>query len=174
MLFRSSGSIAYDSVGRPASWTMANGVEANQGYDGVGRIASLGYSGDEDIASFSFRYDGAGNMVLKNRSSYSYDSRNRLSLADEIGRYAADAREMGKAATYASLDTTGERAMSHIALDADIHFDQGAASVGIDLGASYEVATITATPLSATHRVAERNVAVYVSTYGSDYAEVDD
>jgi len=169
-----SGSIAYDAVGRPASWTMANGVEANQGYDGVGRIASLGYSGDDDIASFSFRYDGAGNMVGKNRSSYSYDSRNRLSLADEIGRYAADAREMGKAATYASLDATGARAMSHVSLDAKIRLDQGAASVGIDLGASYEVATITATPLSSTHRVTERNVAVYVSTYGSDYAEVDD
>jgi len=113
-------------------------------------------------------------MVLKNRSSYSYDSRNRLSLADEIGRYAADAREMGKAATYASHDTTGERAMSHVALDAEIRMDQGAASVGVDLGASYEVATITATPLSSTHRVEERNVAVYVSTYSSDYAEVDD
>jgi len=169
-----SGSIAYDSVGRPASWTMANGVEANQGYDGVGRIASLGYSGDDDIASFSFRYDGAGNMVGKNRSSYSYDSRNRLSLADEIGRYAADAREMGKAATYASLDATGERAMSHVSLDAEIRLDQGAASVGIDLGASYEVATITATPLSLTHRVTERNLVVLVSTYGSDYSEVDD
>lgn len=36
------------------------------------------------------------------------------------------------------------------------------------------MATITATPLSSTHRVEERNVAVYVSTYGSDYAEVDD
>jgi len=97
-----------------------------------------------------------------------------LSLADEEGRYAVDARAREKAVAMVGLDVLGDEPMAHVAMDAEVRLDQGAASVGIDLGASYEVSTITATPLLGTHRIAERDIMVSVSTYNDVYAAVED
>jgi RHS repeat-associated protein len=158
-----SGTIGYDATGHLTSITAANGVSSTIQRDGDERVSTLTYSGHEATAAFSLKYDGAGNVVNKNESSYGYDELDRLTMASEVGRFATDSRTAGKSVGTVLEDYSGEESMSFDSDTADVSFDYASMSVGVDLGGSREISRVLVNPKTSGHRVTGRQLELLTS-----------
>lgn len=158
-----AGTIAYDNAGQLSSLTAANGVGLSTSRDADGRLTNLSYGGTEDVASFNFTYDSAGNITAKNGSTYSYDLMNRLLSAAEKGRFASDSRSEAKPVGTALADYAGDSTLSFDSEDLEIALDSASMSIGVDLGESREISGLVISPKTAIHRIAATTIDVLTS-----------
>jgi RHS repeat-associated protein len=163
-----SGRVAYDAAGRVSSLTAANGVRTTAERDLLGRLKELDYAGSVDVASFSLSYDSAGNIVRKNESTYTYDRANRLEAANERGRFANDRNAEQEDLGTKEDDTDGEGELTFTAEQTEVRFDYASMSIGVDLGATFEVSRITLDPRATGHRVTAERYEILVANYNAE------
>jgi hypothetical protein len=155
--------VGYDDAGRGSSITASNGVALNFNRDADGRVADLNYSGLDATVAFHLTYDGAGNVIRKNASSYTYDELNQLTAAREVGRFATDSRTAGKNTGTILDDYSGEANMSFDSSNADVSIDYASMSVGVDLGGSHEISRVLVNPRTGSHRLTGRQLELLTS-----------
>ncbi|MFZ0035171.1 MAG: RHS repeat-associated core domain-containing protein, partial [Sedimentisphaerales bacterium] len=98
-------SYTVDGAGRPTQLANPSGVKENRTYDNAGRLSGLAYKKSDNTALIGYSYtrDGQGNPtnvnetgtlspnpVLPLKTSYNYDSDNRLTDTDQPASYNYD------------------------------------------------------------------------------------
>ena len=180
-----SGSLAYDTAGHLTGFTLANGAQKTIAYDSQDRLAGLGYSAaGTDLASYTFTYDKASNIISKNQNSYSYDKLNQLIGTSEKGWFQKKPSDLSPTLTTKDRDYLGTKILSFNApATTEIALDSASRSVGVDLGAVYGVNKIELHPANASHRVRQQDLSIYISLDNaqassdpemSDYTKVTD
>jgi YD repeat-containing protein len=80
----------WNTAGQLQGESLANGTSLSLGYEGSGRVSSMGWSGAVGLPSYSLSYDRTGNVTGKNGGSYVYDALNRLITSEDVGPVAME------------------------------------------------------------------------------------
>lgn len=123
----------------------------------------------------SFTYDHNGNRATKTTTWGTLVRLNRLETANERGWFQQQPEDISPAYSAYNRDYTGLSEVS-VPLDdenIEVSFDYASRGIACDLGSEYGVNKLELQPLSATHRVREKDIAIYVkgSSVSPDVSE---
>jgi RHS repeat-associated protein len=155
------GSMRRDAAGRLIGHRLSNGVELEQGWNDDGRLVRLEYRGageSEQLPSYSFGYDNAGDMTSNGSNTYVYDALRRLVRADEV--YWPEVRQDEEAGA-AVEDYTGQGQLVIAGVGVELALDRASTSIGADLGVVRDLVAVELHPSSSGHRVLARTVEVW-------------
>lgn len=163
--------IQYDANGKLSGYHANNGMDLTVGHDVNQRLTELDYHGASDsLTRFSLTYDRADNVISRNYSYFAYDELERLSHANQYGKFAVDPVKVPSTLGTAPADYAGEAELDFAIQDVSLKLDYNAISIGVDLGDTQQVTRLVITPQMAGHRLQPKTVAIYTALTNSEGA----
>lgn len=170
-----TGQLAYDAGGRLKGYELTNGITKTLTWDDQDRLDKLGWShGGDELKAYQFGYDKAGNVVVRNDSTYAYDQLNQLTTAQERGLFQKRPEETTVSHRAVDEDYRGTTPLTlEVEATEEVTLDYAARSVGVDLGTGdYLVNKIELHPRNAAHRVRPQDLSVWSALTDGDYTKI--
>lgn len=153
-----------------------NGVVTDYNYTDKLELAEIDYSyNNSSLKNFLYSYDRGGNIYSENDNLFGYDGKNQLTTAILTGEAAAELYPIETVLLGdAKNDVVGEYQFdlyTEELTSEQLDLDWGAKSLGIDVGYSYMLKTISLHRDSDMgERITKDKIAIYISNYNRDKA----